>query len=249
MIVFKGVYKSFGHFNVLRDINLHIPTGKITVILGRSGSGKSVMLKHILGFLKPDAGEIFIQGKNTADFKPKDWFNMRKEFGMLFQDSALFDSMNVLENVAFPLREHSQKPDAEILDIAQEKLIAVGLKDHGFKLPSELSGGMRKRVALARAIALEPSLVMFDEPTTGLDPIVTSLINSLIVETQRKLSCTFLIISHDINSCLQIADRIAMLYDGKIIEQGDREQIQHTQNPLLQQFMKGELEGPFDIFY
>lgn len=234
---------------MLRGLNLHIPRGKITVIIGRSGSGKSVLLQHILGFLKPDAGDIFINGKNTRELNTQGWFALRKEFGMLFQDSALFDSMTVLENVAFPLREHTRQSEADILSLARSKLISVGLKDHGSKLPAELSGGMRKRAALARAIALSPSLMMLDEPTTGLDPIVTSMINSLIVETQQRLGCTLIIISHDIQSCLQIADHIAMLYEGCIIEQGTTKEIQNTKNPLLRQFMNGELEGPFDIFY
>ena len=249
MIHFKGIYKAFGAFEILKGVDLHFSRGEITVVIGRSGSGKSVILKHILGFLKPDKGEIIIRDRHTRDFRKKDWLDIRRSFGMLFQDSALFDSMSVLENVAFPLIEHTNKPKDEIFDIALKKLKMVGLVNAETKMPAELSGGMRKRVALARAIATDPELVLFDEPTTGLDPIVTTVIDSLIRETQQESGCTYIVISHDIEATFRVADKIAMLYDGEIVEEGTPDYMRNCENPLLQQFIKGEIEGPFNIFY
>ncbi|MGK0290730.1 MAG: phospholipid/cholesterol/gamma-HCH transport system ATP-binding protein [bacterium] len=249
MVVFKNIYKSFGEFDILKGVDLEFPKGKITVVLGRSGSGKSVILKHILGFLKQDQGDIFIDGVNTKTMNKARWLNTRKNFGMLFQDSALFDSMTVGENVAFPLIEHTKKSHEEIQDIVQKKLYMVGLRNVDTKMPSELSGGMRKRVGLARAIANDPDLILFDEPTTGLDPIVTTVIDSLIKDTQKESGCTYIVISHDIKASLSIADKIAMIYNGEVIEQGAPSVIEHSKNELVQQFIHGRLEGPFDIYY
>ena len=243
MINFCNVYKSFDNFHVLQGINLECPKGKTTVILGRSGEGKSVTIKHILGFMKPDKGEVFINGENTSLFDEKKWRSLRKTMGVSFQNSALFDSMHLLENVLFPLKEHSKKSMKENLQIAIEKLTLVGLSNqHIYKMPNEISGGMQKRVALARAMALNPQIVVFDEPTSGLDPIVTAIIDDLIKKTQRKTGCTFVIISHDLVSTYRVADKIALLYKGKIIEEGSKEQIQNSKNPLVQQFITGSLE-------
>lgn len=249
MIEFKNVTKSFGSFHVLKGVNLHFPKGEITVVIGRSGSGKSVILKHILGFLKQDEGDILINGTNTRTLGKKNWLDLRKSFGVLFQDSALFDSMSVWENVAFPLLEHTIKSREEISEIVLAKLKMVGLINQEKKMPSELSGGMRKRVALARAIAMEPDLVLFDEPTTGLDPIVTSVVDSLIIDTQIELNCTYVVISHDIEATFHIANKVAMLYDGEIIEEGTPDLIRNSESPIVQQFIRGEIEGPFNLFY
>jgi len=249
IIEFKNVFKSFGNFHVFKDFSLKIEQGQINFVIGRSGSGKSVMLKHILGFLKPDAGQILIYGQDSSQFNSRTWLEMRKKFGILFQDSALFDSMNVFENVAFPIREHTHFKQPEIDEIVREKLFIVGLAKHETKMPSELSGGMKKRVALARAIALNPDLVMFDEPTSGLDPIISTVVDDLIKETQKRLHSTFLVISHDMRATFRVADRISMLYNGKTIFSGNSKELQNAKDPLVQQFIHGATEGPFEIFY
>ena len=241
MIEFQNVYKSFKNFHILQGLSIVFPKGKITVMLGGSGTGKSITLKHILGFLKPDNGKILINEEDTSNFNDKKWRGVRKKIGMSFQGSALFDSMNILENVLFPLNEHSKKTKAEIIDIATRKLEIVGLQDHLYKMPDELSGGMRKRASLARAIALDPEIVLFDEPTSGLDPIVTSVIDDLVKKTQEYTKCTFIVISHDMRSTFRIADKIALLYKGKIIEEGNATEFQNSQNPLVQQFIHGSL--------
>ena len=242
MIEFIDVYKSFGDYHVLQGMSLVFPKGKITVVLGGSGTGKSVTIKHILGFLKPDSGKIFINGGDTSNFKEKQWRDLRKKMGISFQNSALFDSMNVLDNVLFPLKEHSKKSAKVIHYLAIEKLKLVGLKEHIDKMPSELSGGMQKRVALARAIVLDPEIVLFDEPTSGLDPIATAIIDDLVKKTQEYTGCTFIIISHDIQSTFRIADKIALLYQGKVVEQGNVNFFKNSQNPLIQQFLHGSLD-------
>ncbi|MBL0691490.1 MAG: ABC transporter ATP-binding protein [SAR324 cluster bacterium] len=248
-VKFVDVHKSFGDFTVFDGLNLNILKGKINFVVGRSGSGKSVMLKHILGFLQPDRGDIFIENKNTKLFNTKDWQKTRKKVGMLFQDSALFDSMSVFENVAFPIREHTKKSEKEIKELVSQKLSLVGLDKHHKKLPAELSGGMRKRVALSRAIALNPDLVLFDEPSSGLDPIVSSVVDKLILDIHSNLKSTFLIISHDMKGTLKIAHRVSMLYDGKLVFNGTSQELTNTTNPLVKQFVHGRLDGPFNIFY
>ncbi len=249
MIEFRQISKSFGDQKILDGINIHFPKGKISVVIGRSGAGKSVILKQIMGFIQPDSGQVLIDGQDTTDFTPLQWRKIRKKFGMLFQDSALFDSMNVWENVAFPLIEHTSKSHSEIDIIVKEKLKLVGLNNAHKKATADLSGGMRKRVALARAIALDPEIVLFDEPTSGLDPIVSTVIDHLIIDTQRATGCTYIVISHDITAAFRIADKIAMIYDGKIVIDADKEEVKNTNDPLVKQFITGSLEGPFDIFY
>jgi len=194
-----------GEQKVLDGLNLDIEDGKTTVIIGDSGGGKSVLLKHIIGLIKPDSGQVIVDDVDIASLNDRDLNEVRKKFGMLFQEAALFDSMNVMENVAFPLREHTRKKEKEIREIVKERLRAVGLTGIEDKMPSELSGGMRKRVGLARAIALHPQIVLFDEPTTGLDPVMTEAINELIVETQEKFNLTCVVISHDVQSILRWA--------------------------------------------
>lgn len=247
MIRLEDVHKSFGRQTVLDGVDLAIERGKTTVIIGRSGGGKSVLLKHIIGLMKPDRGRIFVDDVDITRLNDRDLNEIRKKFGMLFQEAALFDSMTVGENVAFPLREHTPYPEAEIRRIVSERLQAVGLTGVGEKMPAELSGGMRKRVGLARAVALNPEIVLFDEPTTGLDPVMTEAINRLIIDAQERFHLTCVVISHDIQSIFEIGHRIAMLYEGKIIAHGSPEEIRTSDNPVIGQFLSGSIEGPIKI--
>jgi phospholipid/cholesterol/gamma-HCH transport system ATP-binding protein len=241
------VHKSFNGQKVLNDLNLRIETGQITVIIGQSGGGKSVLLKHMIGLIRPDEGEVLFEGVDTCCLSDRQLNDVRQNFGMLFQNAALFDSMTVGENVAFPLREHTRLKEGEIEEIVEHKLRQVGLKGVAHKMPSELSGGMQKRVGLARALALEPKIILFDEPTTGLDPITADAIDRLIVDTQKLTSATYVVISHDIESTFKIADTVAMLYRGKIVEIGKPEDIKSSENLVLQQFLQGKAEGPIQV--
>ncbi len=211
------------------------------MIVGRSGGGKSVLLKHIMGLIRPDSGEIWIDQEEINRLRERDLYRIRRRFGMLFQEGALFDSMTIGENVAFPLREHRRMTAREIDRVVAEKLALVGLSGVEEKMPSELSGGMRKRAALARAIALEPDILLFDEPTTGLDPIMTASIDQLVIETQKRFQLTCVVISHDIQSVFRIAHNIAMLYEGKIIEEGTPEVFRQSANKLVQDFLLGRI--------
>ena len=247
MIKLVDIHKSFGKQKVLDGLSLTIEAGKTTVIIGRSGGGKSVLLKHIIGLLKPDRGHVLIEETDIIGLSEKDLNEVRKKFGMLFQEAALFDSMTVGENVAFPLREQTKLKDEEIRRIVADRLRAVGLSGVEGKMPSELSGGMRKRVGLARAIALHPQIVLFDEPTTGLDPIMTEAINQLIIDTQKNFNLTCVVISHDIQSIFRIGHKIAMLYEGRIIEYGTPEEIRTSDNPVMKQFLSGSVDGPIKV--
>jgi len=244
IIQIEDLHKSFAGFSVLKGLHLEIERGKITFIIGRSGGGKSVLLKHIIGLLKPDAGRILVGGKDIVRMGESGLNRVRQRFGMLFQDGALFDSMTVGENVAFPLVEHTNLKSKEIRELVHEKLGLVGLEGIEDLMPSEISGGMRKRVGLARAMILEPEILLFDEPTTGLDPIMSDQIDELIVETQRRLDVTSIVISHDIAATLRVADRVAMIYEGQIVADDGPEEIRILDNPVVQQFLKGEAEGP-----
>lgn len=237
MIQIIDLHKSFNDQEVLRGVNLAIKQGEITVILGASGQGKTVLLKHLIGHLQPDRGKVLVDGVDLTRLDEAALNDIRKKFGMLFQSGALFDSLNVEENVAFPLREHTDLPDDKIAQTVREKLHLVGLENVEKKMPSELSGGMRKRVGLARAIALQPQIILYDEPTTGLDPITTAAINRLIVETQKKLRITSVIISHDIESTFKIADKVAMLYEGVIVEEGDPKKFWTSSHPYVREFI------------
>ena len=247
MIKLVDIHKSFGKQKVLDGLSLTIEAGKTTVIIGRSGGGKSVLLKHIIGLLKPDRGHVLIEETDIIGLSEKDLNEVRKKFGMLFQEAALFDSMTVGENVAFPLREQTKLKDEEIRRIVADRLRAVGLSGVEEKMPAELSGGMRKRVGLARAIALHPQIVLFDEPTTGLDPIMTEAINQLIIDTQKNFNLTCVVISHDIQSIFRIGHKIAMLYEGRIIEYGTPEEIRASDNPVMKQFLSGSVDGPIKV--
>jgi phospholipid/cholesterol/gamma-HCH transport system ATP-binding protein len=241
------VHKAFHGNKVLDGVNLEVEASKITVIIGQSGGGKSVLLKHMIGLIRPDRGEVQVEGVDISRLNDRKLNDVRKDFGMLFQSAALFDSMTVGENVAFPLREHTRLKLEVIDKIVEQKLLQVGLKDAAQKMPSELSGGMRKRVGLARAIALDPKIILFDEPTTGLDPIMADAIDRLIVDTQRHTKATCVVISHDIESTFKIAHRVAMLYEGKIVEIGTPESVKSSKNPVLQQFIQGKAEGPIQM--
>jgi phospholipid/cholesterol/gamma-HCH transport system ATP-binding protein len=244
MILVKEVYKSFGPKQVLRGLNLEVKCGESMVVIGGSGTGKSVLIKCIIGLLHHDQGEIYVEGKEISNLNEKEWNELRKKFGMLFQRDALFDSMSVWENVGFGLRQHTRLTDEEIKATAIEKLKLVGLQNVENLMPSELSGGMRKRVSLARAIAMEPAILLYDEPTTGLDPIMANVINELIVEMREKLDVTSIAITHDMVSAYRIADRIAMLFKGAIIEVGTPDDIKTSTNEIVQQFIHGEVQGP-----
>jgi len=247
MIKLIDLYKSFGHQVVLKGLNLEIEEGKTTVIIGRSGGGKSVLLKHIIGLLSPDSGQVLFEGKNIPELDDSELNEVRKKFGMLFQSAALFDSMTVGENVAFPLREHTHMSEEEIRDVVHDRLRAVGLPDVEEKMPSELSGGMKKRAGLARAIAMHPQVVLFDEPTTGLDPVMAEAINQLIIETQERFNLTCVATSHDMKSIFTIGDKIAMIYKGIIIADGTPEEISASDNPVVKQFLAGSLDGPIHM--
>lgn len=247
IIKIRKLCKRFGTQDVLRELDLDIPKGMITVIIGKSGGGKSVLLKHIIGLIKPDSGEIFIDGINIVK-EPEDKLNeIRKRFGMLFQEGALFDSMTIEENVAFPLVEHTKMSQAEIKERTKEVLALVGLTGAEKKYPSEISGGMRKRAGLARAIIAKPDIILFDEPTSGLDPIMSAHIDNLIVEIQKRLNVTCIIISHDIQSTFRIAHKVAMLYEGKIIAEGTPDVMKTLDNPYLKQFIEGSSQGPIQV--
>lgn len=247
MIEIIDLHKSFGGNHVLRGVNLKVEAGESMVVIGGSGSGKSVLIKHIIGTLKPDKGSILIDGVDIAGLNENELYEIRKRFGMLFQMAALFDSMRVWENVAFALIRHAKLNEKEAKKIAIEKLRMVGLVGVENLMPSELSGGMKKRVGLARAIAHEPEILLYDEPTTGLDPIMADAINDLIIEMKHRLSVTSIAITHDMHSAYKIADRIAMLYQGTIIEVGTPDEIKNTDNKIVKQFITGSAVGPIKI--
>ncbi len=244
MIRIKNVQKFFGKHHVLRGVNLEVKCGESMVVIGGSGTGKSVLLKCIIGLLRFDSGEIDFNGQEISHLSDKEWNELLKKFGMVFQRDALFDSIPVWENVGFGLRRHTKLSEEEIKTIAIEKLKLVGLQNVEDSMPAELSGGMRKRVSLARAIAMEPQILLYDEPTTGLDPIMANVINDLMVDMREKLQVTSITIPHDMESAYRIADHIAMLYQGQIIEVGMPEEIRNTSNEIVRQFIRGEVEGP-----
>ncbi len=247
MIRLDGVTKRFGQNRVLQGVDLAVSAGENVVIIGGSGTGKSVILKHIIGLMQPDEGRVVIDGEDLSTLSAAALTDVRKKFGMLFQGAALFDSLSVWENVGFGLKAHGQRSDAEIREVARQKLALVGLKGIEDRMPADLSGGMKKRVGLARAIAMDPKIILYDEPTTGLDPIMSDVINRLISEMNRRLSVTSVTITHDMKSAYQIADKIAMLYHGKILEVGSPEEIRNSANPVVQQFIHGHAEGPITV--
>jgi phospholipid/cholesterol/gamma-HCH transport system ATP-binding protein len=243
----RGVYKSFGRNQVLNGLDVGIPEGMITVVLGPSGTGKSVLISHLIGLLFPDQGEVLVHGRNVADLRLSEMLEMRRKFGILFQDGALFGSMNVYDNVAFPLRQHTDLSEPEIAEIVNQRLAEVGLSNAGDRMPGELSGGMRKRAGFARALVLDPEIVMFDEPDSGLDPVRTALLCELIQQMHTEHGGTYIVVTHDIASARRIAEYLVVLWKGRIVEAGDREQMFNSSNPFVRQFLAGQAHGPLGM--
>jgi phospholipid/cholesterol/gamma-HCH transport system ATP-binding protein len=257
-VEFRDTYKSFGRSHILRGLNMGLPEGMVSMILGPSGTGKSVCIKHMVGLLYPDSGDVLVHGQSVPDLPDDDLFEMRKKFGLLFQDGALFGSMNLFDNVAFPLRQHTEKGEDEIEHIVMRRLDEVGLGASSTKMPNELSGGMRKRAGFARALVLEPDIVLFDEPDSGLDPVRTALLGELILEIHRDMMeearekqkahlPTFCVVTHDIMSARRVADYINVLWKGRIVEAGPAEDMLDSENPFIRQFLSGESEGPLTM--
>lgn len=244
MIEIHKIYKKFNNLSVLNDLSLKIDKGQTCVIIGRSGCGKSVLLKHIIGLLKPDKGKVLVNHKEVAVLNEVELSVLRSKISMVFQGGALFDSMNVSENVGFSLIEHTHISQKEILERVEESLSLVGLGGIGNLMPSELSGGMKKRVALARAICIRPEIILYDEPTTGIDPIAADSINELIRSLHDKLKVTSIVVTHDMKSAYHIADKIAMMYKGKIILEGTPREIKESKDPVVHQFINGLAKGP-----
>lgn len=243
----RDVWKRFERKHVLRGVNLTVEPGETLVIIGQSGTGKSVLLKHIVGLLVPDKGSILVDGVNVCKLSHKKLFELRMHFGMVFQSAALFDSLTVVENVGLAMREHTTMSDDEITRLCEEKLHMVGLDGVGEKVPAELSGGMKKRVGFARAIAMNPQCVLYDEPTTGLDPIMADVINNLIVKLSHELGITSVVVTHDLASAYKVGHRIAMLHDGGVIYTGTPDDIRATDHPIVRQFIEGRAEGPIAV--
>jgi phospholipid/cholesterol/gamma-HCH transport system ATP-binding protein len=238
IIQIHDLHKAFGTNQVLKGVDLDVEEGTTVVILGGSGSGKTVLMKHMIRLLKPDRGQVIVDGEDIVGYEGVELSRVRRKFGMVFQAAALFDSMTVYENVSFPLREHSKMKEEEIRATVREKLEMLGLQNVEEKYPADLSGGMRKRVGLARAIVLDPKIVLYDEPTTGLDPITTEYVDQMILDAKRELGVTSVVISHDIASSFKVADKVAFLYDGRIIEEGPPQQLRDSRHPAVHAFLQ-----------
>ena len=243
----RNLTKSFGPQTVLEDITFDVPKSAITLMLGPSGTGKSVFLKHLVGLLKPDRGEVWIGDKNVPSLSEKELYEVRRKFGVLFQDGALFGSMNIYDNVCFPLREHTKKSEKEIKQIVGDKLQMVGLQGAEKKLPGEISGGMKKRAGLARALVLDPEIILFDEPDSGLDPVRTAFLNELIIDLNRQLNSTFIVVTHDIATARRVADYIGMLYRRNLVRFGPAKDMFDSEIPVVRQFLSGDTEGPIGM--
>jgi phospholipid/cholesterol/gamma-HCH transport system ATP-binding protein len=243
----EGLTKSFGRQNIWADVSFTLPAGEISVLLGPSGTGKSVFLKTLVGLLKPERGSIHIEDRDITRLGERELYETRKLFGVLFQDGALFGSMNLYDNVAFPLREHTRKSEAEVRRIVMDKLGMVGLSGDERKLPGEISGGMRKRAGLARALVLDPEIVLCDEPDSGLDPVRTALLNQLFVDLNQQTAATFLIVTHDINTARTVPDNIGMLYRRHLAMFGPREMLLSSQEPVVRQFLNAQQHGPIGM--
>ena len=257
-VEFIDTYKAFGRNRILRGLNMGLPEGMVSMILGPSGTGKSVCIKHMVGLLYPDAGDVLVHGESVPNMPDDDLFEMRKKFGLLFQDGALFGSMNLYDNVAFPLRQHTEKGEDEVEHIVNRRLDEVGLGHSRDKYPNELSGGMRKRAGFARALVLEPSIVLFDEPDSGLDPVRTSLLGELIQEVHRDMMDeakqqnkehlpTFCVVTHNVMMARRVADYLNVVWKGRIVEAGPAEDMLNSENPFIQQFLAGESRGPLSM--
>ena len=243
----RGVHKAFGRNRVLDGLDVGIPEGMITVILGPSGTGKSVLIKHLIGLLFPDAGDVLVHGRSVPKMRNSELFALRRRFGVLFQDGALYGSMPLYDNVAFPLRQHTDLTEREIRELVMQRLGEVGLGEAGDRMPGELSGGMRKRAGFARALVLEPEIVVFDEPDSGLDPVRTALLCELIQAVHRQHGGTYIVITHDIASARRIGEYIAVLWKGRIVEAGESVDMFESENPFVRQFLAGDAVGPLGM--
>ena len=246
-ISIRHLTKSFGSRQVLEDITFDIPRGKVTVVLGPSGTGKSVFLRHLIGLLRPDSGEVWVGDRNVPTLKNRELLEVRKKFGVLFQDGALFGSMTVYDNTSFPLREHTRKNEKEIEEIVMEKLTMVGLADARNLFPGEISGGMRKRAGLARALVLDPEIVLFDEPDSGLDPVRTAYLNELILDLKEQLDSTFVVVTHHIPTAKNISDYLALLFRRNLVMMGPKEELLESEKPVVKQFLRGSTHGPIGM--
>src|SRR6476661_718487 len=246
-IEFVDVHKSFGRNHVLRGLNMALPEDQISMILGPSGTGKSVCIKHIVGLLYPDEGDVIVHGHSIPSLRDADLFETRRKFGVLFQDGALFGSLNLYDNVAFPLRQHTEKGEEEIAEIVNRRMSEVGLGGEGEKMPNQLSGGMRKRAGFARALVLDPEIVLFDEPDSGLDPVRTALLCELIKEIHAENGGCYTVITHDIMSARRVAEHISVLWKGRIVESGPAEELFNSDNAFVRQFLSGESQGPLGM--
>jgi phospholipid/cholesterol/gamma-HCH transport system ATP-binding protein len=239
-----AVEKAFGDNRVLAGVDCQVQRGRITVIMGPSGTGKSVLLRHFVGLLRPDRGDVLVEGRSVPGLSEEDLLAMRRDMGMLFQDGALFSSMSLFDNVAFPLRQHTRMSEREVREVVMARLAEVGLAGAEKRMPNELSGGMRKRAGFARALVLEPSILLFDEPDSGLDPVRTALLCELIREIQRRYACTAVVISHDTKAVFEVADNVVLLHGGRVVEQGTKEQLRASTHPFTRQFIRGAIDGP-----
>src|SRR5271155_3711368 len=246
-IEFVDVYKAFGHNHVLRGLNMGLPENQISMIIGPSGTGKSVCIKHIVGLMYPDQGDVIVHGVSIPSLSDDELFELRRKFGVLFQDGALFGSLNLYDNVAFPLRQHTEKGEDEIAEIVNRRMREVGLGGEGMKMRNERSGGMRKRAGFARALVLDPEIVLFDEPDSGLDPVRTALLCELIKEIHAEHGGTYVVITHDIMSARRVAEHIMVLWKGRIVESGPAEGPFASENPFVRQFLSGESAGPLGM--
>jgi len=242
-----GLTKSFGPQTIFENVSMEIPKGLVTIVLGPSGTGKSVFLKHLVGLLKPDSGEVWVGDSNIPALKERELYAVRKKFGVLFQDGALFGSMTLYDNTAFPLREHTRKTEADIRAIVSEKLAMVGLTGAEKKFPGEISGGMRKRAGLARALVLDPEIILFDEPDSGLDPVRTAFLNELVIDLKDQTGATMIIVTHHIPSARQIADYIGLLFRRKLVKFGPANEMFESEDPVVKQFLAGTTEGPIGM--
>lgn len=243
----EGLTKSFGSARIWEDVSLTIPEGEVSVMLGPSGTGKSVFLKSLIGLLRPERGSIVIDGTDILQCSAKELYEIRTLFGVLFQDGALFGSMNIYDNTAFPLREHTKKSESEIRDIVMEKLDLVGMPNDGYKFPGEISGGMRKRAGLARALVLDPKIILVDEPDSGLDPVRTAYLSQLLIDINAQIDATILIVTHNINVVRTVPDNIGMLYRKKLVMFGPREVLLTSEEPAVKQFLNGRRIGPIGM--